>query len=104
MRIDLNPNGPESLNESKRASSSAKSGSTNSEKAKSASSVSNEAGDRADLSSTHVNALAAQVDDLPEIRQEKVAALSAAIRDGSYDVTPHQTAEAMMSQMLGHAA
>lgn len=101
MRIDLNPKGPESLSESKRTSSNVNNENAN---AQAANGVSSETGDWAELSSTHVNALAAQVNDLPEVRQDKVEALSAAIRNGSYDVTPQQTAEAMMSQMLGHAA
>jgi anti-sigma28 factor (negative regulator of flagellin synthesis) len=36
---------------------------------------------------------------LPEVRQEKVAALSAQMHAGSYQVRPTQTAEAILSQM-----
>jgi flagellar biosynthesis anti-sigma factor FlgM len=46
-----------------------------------------------------VQALASAVYQLPEIRQEKVAALSRSIREGNYHVTPEQTAEALVSQM-----
>jgi flagellar biosynthesis anti-sigma factor FlgM len=46
-----------------------------------------------------VQVLAAQVDNFPEIRQEKVAALEDAIQKGTYQVTPEKTAEAMLSQV-----
>jgi flagellar biosynthesis anti-sigma factor FlgM len=103
MRIDLTPKGPESPDESKRISS----GGTNAKaKPTSASNASDETSDRAELSpdQTRVRALASQVSDLPEIRQERVAALSAAVRNGSYNVSPDQTAKAMMTEMLGNAA
>jgi flagellar biosynthesis anti-sigma factor FlgM len=51
-----------------------------------------------------VQALAAAVSELPEIRLDKVAALSEMIRSGSYAVTPEQTAEAMVSHMAVSAA
>ena len=35
----------------------------------------------------------------PEIRQNRVAALSAAIHDGTYSVSPEQTAEALLAYM-----
>jgi len=46
-----------------------------------------------------VQELASQVKQLPEIRQNKVAALQRAIQDGSYQVTPGQAAEALLSSM-----
>jgi len=57
--------------------------------------------DRAELSADQVRvlSLAKEVNRLPEIRQEKVTALSLAIRQGQYDVSPEQTAAAMLSEM-----
>jgi flagellar biosynthesis anti-sigma factor FlgM len=51
-----------------------------------------------------VRALTAAVSELPEIRQDKVAALSEMIRNGNYAVTSEQTAEALVSHMAGAAA
>ena len=61
----------------------------------------NFADDRAELSPDQVRAqsLASQANDLPEVRQEKVNALGQAIQQGRYNVTPEQTAEAMMEDM-----
>lgn len=47
-----------------------------------------------------VQSLAAQVNALPETRQEKVEVLGPAVRDGSYQVSSEQMAEAMISEML----
>jgi len=47
-----------------------------------------------------VQALAAKVNEVPEIRQERVAALAQAVRDGSYQVSPEQTAEALISHVM----
>jgi flagellar biosynthesis anti-sigma factor FlgM len=62
--------------------------------------------DTAQLSSDQgrVQSLSAQVNNLPEIRQEKVDAVRRVIRDGSYQVTPEQTAEAMLSDMRARPA
>jgi flagellar biosynthesis anti-sigma factor FlgM len=56
--------------------------------------------DSAQLSSdqARVQSFAAQVNNLPEIRQEKVDALRRVIREGSYEVSPEQTADAMLSE------
>jgi len=64
------------------------------------------AGDTAELSGDQVRAqaLAAQVNQLPEVRQEKVDALGLAIRQGSYDVSAEQTAEAMLGEMQSRFA
>lgn len=58
--------------------------------------------DTAQLSTSQnaVQALAAKVNQVPEVRQERVAALASAIQDGSYQVTPQQTAEALMAHMM----
>jgi flagellar biosynthesis anti-sigma factor FlgM len=55
--------------------------------------------DTATLSETQnrVQALATQVAQLPEIRQEKVAALGRLINQGKYQVTAEQTAESILS-------
>lgn len=51
-----------------------------------------------------VQQLASQVNQSPEIRQDKVAALQRAVQSGSYQVTPAQTAAALLSAMqLGPA-
>jgi anti-sigma28 factor (negative regulator of flagellin synthesis) len=59
-------------------------------------------GERAPLSGDpgRVRSLAAQVNALPETRQEKLGVLGPAVRDGSYQVSPEQMAEAMISEML----
>ncbi len=51
-----------------------------------------------------VQSLAAQVNALPEIRQNKVEALGRAIRQGSYQVSAEQTAAAMLSELVQPAA
>jgi flagellar biosynthesis anti-sigma factor FlgM len=63
-------------------------------------------GDHAELSMDHarVAELAAQIQTLPEIRQEKVAPLSDAIQNGSYDASAEQTADAMLTDFLGQVA
>jgi len=62
--------------------------------------------DKAVLSAdqARVQSLTAEVNQLPDIRQEKVAALGLAIQHGSYEVTPEQTAEAMMGEMQARFA
>jgi negative regulator of flagellin synthesis FlgM len=44
-----------------------------------------------------VQELASQVNQMPEIRQDKVAALKSAIQQGSYQVTSGQAAEALLA-------
>jgi negative regulator of flagellin synthesis FlgM len=58
------------------------------------------AGDQAELSAVQarIQTLVAQVNRLPEVRQEKVAALGQAVREGRYQVSAEQTAEAIISQ------
>lgn len=43
--------------------------------------------------------LTARVNQAPEIRQDKVAALAELMRTGNYAVTPAQTADAVMAHM-----
>jgi flagellar biosynthesis anti-sigma factor FlgM len=99
MRIDLNARTPEPPD----ARRAAKSGS---QAASGTSGGETQAGDKADLSldQERVRTLAAEVNRLPEIRQEKVVALTRAIQEGSYEVTPEQTAEAIVSEMLSRSA
>jgi flagellar biosynthesis anti-sigma factor FlgM len=63
-------------------------------------------GERAQLSGdrARVRSLAAQVNALPETRQEKVGVLGPAVREGSYQVSAEQMAEAMISEMLARPA
>ncbi len=51
-----------------------------------------------------VQSLAASVSQVPEMRQERVAALSESIRTGNYEVSSKQTAEALLSYMSSTAA
>jgi anti-sigma28 factor (negative regulator of flagellin synthesis) len=57
--------------------------------------------DSAELSSDQLSAtaLTSAVAQVPEIRQEKVAALAEKLRTNAYEVSPQQTAEAIVSQM-----
>ena len=58
-------------------------------------------GDTAELSleQAKVQSLTAEANRVPDVRQDKVAALGLAIQQGSYDITPEQTAEAMIGEM-----
>jgi flagellar biosynthesis anti-sigma factor FlgM len=93
MRIDLNAIVPEAPDPGK----STKSGS----QVASGSSSAGFGGDTAKLSQNQgrVQDLVSQVKQLPEIRQDRVAALQRAIDEGSYQVTPGQAAEALISAM-----
>jgi flagellar biosynthesis anti-sigma factor FlgM len=92
MRVDLNaiiPEGPDSGQPTKSGARTA-SGSTISGGLA--------GGDIATLSQDQgrVQQLTSQVNQLPEIRQERVTALQRAIEEGSYRVTPGQAAEALI--------
>lgn len=99
MRIDLTPGGAGALDGANRTSSDSPSKTVKRENAASE-------GDRAELSTdqARIGELASAVTALPDVRQEKVQALSDAIRNGSYDVSAEQTAGAMLAEMLGNAA
>jgi hypothetical protein len=60
------------------------------------------ASDTSQLSSagTNVVALTAAVNQLPEIRQGKIAALAQQVRGGAYSPPPEQSAAALLSYML----
>jgi len=48
-----------------------------------------------------VQQLKASLDGLPDLRQERVAALTQAIEEGSYKVSSQQVAQAMSSELAG---
>lgn len=99
MRIDQNA-GTQRTQDSTEAAASRSRGAT-------AAAVRGElTGDTAQLSvdQVRVQGLAAQVSALPEIRQERVAALGQAVQNGSYRVSPEQTAEAVIAELLARPA
>ena len=51
-----------------------------------------------------VVALAAQIVNLPEIRSEKIARIASALHEGKYQVSPEQTAEAMIAELQGRSS
>lgn len=95
MRIDLNAIIPEVPDPGQSAKSSAQGTSGSS------SAVGVGGGDTAKLSQDQgrVQELASQVNQLPEIRQDKVSALQRALENGTYGVTSGQTAEALISAL-----
>ncbi|MGA9042946.1 MAG: flagellar biosynthesis anti-sigma factor FlgM [Terriglobales bacterium] len=98
MRIDLNLKTPEAADPAQ----TSKSGAQVNSGAGNAGAISDTAVLSPDQS--RVQALAAQVSQLPEIRQEKVAALAHAIETGVYQVQPQETAEALLSQIQVRSA
>jgi flagellar biosynthesis anti-sigma factor FlgM len=50
-----------------------------------------------------VQQLKADLDGLPDLRQERVVPLKKAIEEGSYKVSDQQIAQAMSSELLGKA-
>jgi flagellar biosynthesis anti-sigma factor FlgM len=98
MRIDLNANvGP--------TQDAGQAGKASSRAALGAGSVRVEA-DRTEPSSDQVKVqtLSAAVLQLPEIRQEKVAALADQVQQGNYPVTAQQTAEALLTALTKNRA
>jgi negative regulator of flagellin synthesis FlgM len=92
MRIDLNPSAMPELDRSKSTTSGSKTqGLTNGPAA--------DAEDVAHLStgSDAVQTLRAQLDKVPEVRQQKVDSLKQAMAEGSYQVHPQQIAAAMFA-------
>jgi len=58
--------------------------------------------DGASLStSSTVSELAAQIKQMPDVRQERVAALRQAIQSGEYQVSDEQIADALHAQVFG---
>jgi flagellar biosynthesis anti-sigma factor FlgM len=97
MRIDLNT----SIGQTSDLGETSKSG----RRSSSESSGGASAADVLNLSydSASVQGLAESVGAMPEIRQEKVAALAEMIGSGNYAVTAEQTADALASYMAGGA-
>jgi len=64
------------------------------------------AGDVASPSADYARAqaLTAALSQVPDVREEKVAALAQMVHSGSYTVSPEQTAEALMAHMADRAA
>jgi len=62
-------------------------------------------GDRAQFGHdhAHLQSLEAKVTGLPEVRGQKVEALRQVMRNGSYEVTPEQTADALFAEMLARS-
>lgn len=58
--------------------------------------------DQATLSSAA--SLASQAASVPDVRQEKVAAIQAALAGGTYSVSSQDVAQSMMDHMLGKKA
>ncbi len=98
MRIDPNTR-------AQQAETSAEAAASNARAATPAAAAGEPAADSArfSLDQVHVQALTAQASSLPEIRQEKVTALGQAVRDGTYQVSPEQTAEAVLSELLARS-
>ena len=78
----------------------------------SGSSPSQNAGEKVDLSPDQaqfsagvekVQQLKTDLDGVPDIRQDRVAALQQAIASGTYNVSSQQIAQAMSSDLLGKA-
>ena len=90
MRIDLNYRVAESYSAEKQASSARKGGAP-----------SNLGTDSANLSlDPKAESLSNAVMGISDVRESRVAALAKSIADGTYKVTPEQTAEALFGQMV----
>jgi len=94
MRIDLNPSAMPELGRSGDAAAGAKPGDMTQLAAPSADDV-------AHLSSGSdaVQTLKMQLDTLPEIRQQRVDALKQAISEGTYKISAHAVATAMLADL-----
>lgn len=100
MRIDLNPKSTNATEAAAGAKPGAKAGAGPGRVS------ANSMEDRAEFSldQKRVQELTALASSTPDIRQQKVAALAAAVRDGSYHVQPEQTAGAIMAEMFRSVA
>ncbi|MGO9648751.1 MAG: flagellar biosynthesis anti-sigma factor FlgM [Terriglobales bacterium] len=98
MRIDLNANVGQTpdAGSAGKASSRAVSGAENA--------VPEGDSTRLSTDQANVQALSAAVLQLPEIRQDKVAALTEQVQKGSYQVTAQQTAEALLTALTTNRA
>jgi flagellar biosynthesis anti-sigma factor FlgM len=99
MRIDLNsPPQPSHDSNRSRTSSASNDGPSASHR------LAGE--DQAQLSGIHARgqALAAQISQLPEVRQEWVEALRQAIQNGQYQTSPEKVAGALFDHMIAGSA
>jgi negative regulator of flagellin synthesis FlgM len=94
MRIDLNPSSMPELARSSGSDNSAKAGQSTA-----AGQTSANAGDVAQLSTgaDAVQTLKSHLDQLPDVRQDRVDTLRQAISDGSFKASPDQIASAMLA-------
>jgi flagellar biosynthesis anti-sigma factor FlgM len=99
MRIDLNTQANAAANAGLAAEAENKA-------VAATSSNSQSGGDKASLSpdQARVQSLTAQLNQLPEIRQEKITELYRAIKVGTYNVTPEQTADALIADLRSRFA
>lgn len=100
MRIDLNPS---PMPELERSNGSANAGKTG-EPIAGANSSADEDVAQLSTGSDSVQALKAQLDSMPEVRQQRVDTLRQAIANGSFEVSPQRIAEAMTSGSGGTTA
>jgi flagellar biosynthesis anti-sigma factor FlgM len=100
MRIDSNRQAQES------SKAEALNNNAGSQGAKKSAVTTAQAGDTVKLSSFYdrVGELAKKASQAPEVRQERVDSLKAAVREGKYKVASDQTAEAMFNELLSKAA
>ena len=100
MRIDSNQ-GAQPLPESSRSSGQIAAADNSRSASSSSASASILGEDQAQLSGIHVQvqALVAQVAQLPEANQEKINALRQAVVGGKYQTSPDQIAEALFSNL-----
>lgn len=92
MRIDLNPSATPELDRSKSATSGPKTHDMTNKPPATAEDVAHLA-----TGSDAVQTLKAQLDNVPEIRQQKVDSLKQAIAQGAYQMHPQQIAAAMLA-------
>ena len=95
MRIDLNPSAMPELGRSAEAVSAANAADLTKAAAPNAEDV-------AHLSSGSdaVQKLKTQLDAVPDVRQQRVDALRQAISDGTYKISPHAVAAAMLADSV----
>ena len=94
MRINLNPN---NLAATDAAASQSKATTRTTDSA---------ANDKAELSpdQARVQSLTAQLNQLPDVRNNKINELWKAIKQGTYQVTAEQTADAIIADVQGRLA
>ena len=91
MRIDLNPSAMPELERSQGAACGAKTHAMTNRPAANSEEVAH-----LSTGSEAMQTLKAQLDKVPELRQNKVDSLKQAIADGSYQMSPQKIADAML--------